>query len=119
MNVSTNATRKDIGIVIKEYTARFEERHFKHIDLYGEGVKDRLCGRHETQLWSKFSYGPGNRGASIRIPTQCHGDGYGYFEDRRPGANTNPYVTTGAITDTMLGLKKKEFDEMVANYKSL
>lgn len=45
----------------------------------------------------KFSYGVANRGASIRIGRDTKTDGKGYFEDRRPSSNMDPYVVTGMI----------------------
>jgi len=47
--------------------------------LYGEGNDKRLTGEHETSSVDKFSYGPGNRAASFRIPTSTYaakGKGY-------------------------------------------
>ncbi len=41
----------------------------EHILLYGEGNKFRLTGSYETSDINSFSYGEGNRGSSIRIPT--------------------------------------------------
>lgn len=48
-----------------------------------------------------FSYGVANRGASIRIPRSAEAQQKGYFEDRRPSSNMDPYVVTGMIFDTV------------------
>ena len=48
----------------------------------------------------KFSYGVANRGASVRIPRQTEKAGNGYFEDRRPAGNMDPYVVTSALFST-------------------
>lgn len=45
----------------------------------------------------KFSYGVANRGASIRIGRTVEEEGKGYFEDRRPSSNMDPYIVTGMI----------------------
>ena len=45
----------------------------------------------------KFSYGVANRGASIRIGRDVEREQKGYFEDRRPSSNMDPYVVTGMI----------------------
>lgn len=37
-------------------------------------------------------YGVADRGASVRIPLPVSLAGKGYFEDRRPAANVNPYT---------------------------
>lgn len=48
-----------------------------------------------------FSYGVANRGASIRIPRAAEAEQKGYFEDRRPSSNMDPYVVCGMIFDTV------------------
>jgi len=59
---------------------------------YGPDNDKRLTGLHETQSIDKFSYGEGDRGASIRIPIKTIDNDYnGYLEDRRPAANADPY----------------------------
>jgi glutamine synthetase len=45
----------------------------------------------------KFSYGVANRGCSVRIPRTTEKAGKGYYEDRRPAANIDPYLVTGAL----------------------
>lgn len=54
---------------IEDMMGKFEARHALHLKLYGEGNENRLTGIHETSSFKKFSYGPGNRAASIRIPS--------------------------------------------------
>merc|ERR1712088_254898 len=72
----------------------------KPIPAYGEGNERRLTGAHETAPIDKFSYGVANRGASIRIPRQAEAEKCGYFEDRRPASNMDPYVVTSKIFKT-------------------
>jgi glutamine synthetase len=50
-----------------------------------------------------FSYGVANRGASIRIGRDTEAEGKGYFEDRRPSSNADPYLVTGKIMETIMG----------------
>lgn len=76
-------------------------KHITHIDMYGDNSK-RLTGKHETSRKDVFSYGVGNRGASIRIPTSTAAEKKGYIEDRRPASDIDPYVVTAAIVDTTL-----------------
>lgn len=76
---------------------------FTDILVYGEGNEARLTGRHETGSIESFTYGVANRGASIRIPRECAAKGYGYFEDRRPASNADPYQITGIIMETIYG----------------
>ena len=68
-------------------------------DLYGENNYQRLIGIHETSSIDVFSWGVGTRHTSIRIPNQTANEGCGYFEDRRPAGNINPYRVTSAIYD--------------------
>ena len=48
-----------------------------------------------------FSSGVADRGASIRIPRAAEAEQKGYFEDRRPSSNMDPYVVCGMIFDTV------------------
>lgn len=75
-------------------------RHQEHIAVYGAENEKRLTGKHETGAIDQFTYGVANRGASIRIPRECAAKGYGYFEDRRPASNADPYQITGIIMET-------------------
>jgi len=108
-NYSTKAMREDGGIkAIIEAVEKLGRKHKEHIAVYGEGNDERLTGRHETASIDDFSYGVGNRGASIRIPTQAEKDGKGYFEDRRPASNIDPYLVTGKIVETTILWDGKE-----------
>ena len=66
----------------------------------GEDNKRRLTGAHETAPITKFSWGVANRGCSVRIPRMTEKEKCGYFEDRRPASNMDPYVVTGKIMET-------------------
>uniref|UniRef100_A0A915MN39 glutamine synthetase n=1 Tax=Meloidogyne javanica TaxID=6303 RepID=A0A915MN39_MELJA len=73
----------------------------------GKDNERRLTGLHETATIDKFSYGVASRCSSVRIPRQTEVDGYGYFEDRRPSSNCDPYLVTDALVRTCcLGVKK-------------
>src|SRR3990167_4564974 len=69
-NFSTKAMRDPKqGIkVIEEAIERLSKRHKEHIAVYGYGLEKRLTGKHETAPIDQFSFGVGNRGASVRIP---------------------------------------------------
>ena len=82
---------------------KLEGRHKEHIAVYGDDNDMRLTGRHETGSIDTFTYGVANRGASIRIPRECGHKGYGYFEDRRPASNADPYQITGIMMETIFG----------------
>lgn len=100
-NYSTKAMREDGGYaVIIEAVERLGKKHLEHIQCYGTGNERRLTGAHETAPITKFSYGVAHRGASVRIPRTAKADGKGYFEDRRPASNIDPYVVTSKIFST-------------------
>ena len=65
---------------------------------------ERLTGLHETCSIDDFRSGVADRGASIRIPRQVQQKGYGYLEDRRPGANSDPYMVVARILTTICAL---------------
>lgn len=80
-----------------------KEQHINHIQVYGKNNNERLTGDHETQHINTFSYGIGDRGASIRIPIATVENKWnGYLEDRRPASNCDPYVVTDRIINTIL-----------------
>lgn len=105
-NISTKAMRTEGGMdhIYKAIEA-MSTKHEEHIAEYdphrGADNARRLTGLHETASIDQFSYGVANRGASIRIPRQCEKDGYGYFEDRRPASNCDPYAVTARIVKTI------------------
>jgi glutamine synthetase len=102
-NYSTNAMREEGGYAaIINAVEALGKRHKEHIAAYGSGNERRLTGAHETAPIDKFSYGVAHRGASVRIPRQAKLDGKGYFEDRRPASNMDPYVVTMMIVQTTL-----------------
>lgn len=76
-------------------------RHAEHIAVYGEHNELRLTGKHETASIHQFSYGVANRGCSIRIPRETDANGFGYFEDRRPASNVDPYIASSKIMSTI------------------
>merc|ERR1712159_432524 len=75
-------------------------KHQEHIACYGSGNERRLTGMHETASIESFSYGVANRSCSVRIPRKTEKDGYGYFEDRRPSSNMDPYIVTRKLVET-------------------
>uniref|UniRef100_A0A8D0BPS7 Glutamine synthetase n=1 Tax=Salvator merianae TaxID=96440 RepID=A0A8D0BPS7_SALMN len=106
-NVSTKETREKGGIKhIEAAIEKLGKRHQHHIRMYdprgGQDNSRRLTGQHETSSLFEFSAGVANRGASIRIPRQVGQDGCGYYEDRRPSANCDPYAVTEVIMRTTI-----------------
>lgn len=101
-NFSTKQTRQSGGIeYIRDAIERLSVTHTDHIAVYGAGLSDRLTGLHETCDINTFRSGVADRGASIRIPQKVQQDGRGYFEDRRPGANIDPYIVSTKLLETV------------------
>lgn len=101
-NVSSEEMRKPGGMKhIEEAIKRLEKRHKQHIEVYGTDNQMRMTGIHETASIDSFTYGVANRGASIRIPRSVGKEGCGYFEDRRPASNADPYQITGIMIETV------------------
>lgn len=100
-NFSTKPMREEGGYqVILTAIEKLSMKHDEHIAVYGAGNEERLTGLHETAHISKFTYGVANRGASIRIPRDTERDQKGYFEDRRPSSECDPYLVTSKLFET-------------------
>ncbi len=101
-NFSSAATRAEGGIdAIYEAVRRLARSHAEHIAVYGDKLEERLTGLHETCSITEFKAGGADRGASIRIPLGVEQAGRGYFEDRRPGANADPYKVAARLAATV------------------
>jgi glutamine synthetase len=97
-NFSTASMRSLGGIgEIHRVIQNMEKNHASDIKLYGANNEIRLSGIHETSDYNRFSWGVGDRGVSVRINNTTNINGFGYFEDRRPAANMDPYLVTAAI----------------------
>ena len=86
---------------IEKSISLLKKKHKEHIEVYGHGLSERLTGLHETCHIDTFYHGVGDRGASIRIPLPVSKKGFGYLEDRRPGANADPYQVSARILKTI------------------
>ena len=85
---------------INEAVDKLSHKHSEHMEMYGADNRERMSGLHETASYDKFSIGVGNRGCSVRIGNDAIKEGKGYFEDRRPGSNCDPYLVTGMLFKT-------------------
>lgn len=104
-NYSTLAMREGSGNktglqVIEEAIEKLASKHNEHMAVYGDGNEERMTGKYETASYDKFTSGRANRGASVRIGNETVDDNKGYFEDRRPSSNMDPYFVTGIIFET-------------------
>lgn len=102
-NFSTEAMRAEgSGMkAIDKAIEKLSKKHKEHIAVYGDRLGERLTGLHETCSINEFRAGPSDRGASIRIPAHVSAKGSGYFEDRRPGANADPYEVAHRLIQTI------------------
>jgi glutamine synthetase len=71
--------------------------------VYGDGNALRMTGECETASMDSFTFSVGGRHTSIRIPAAVAAEGCGYFEDRRPAANVDPYRAFSVLLDTVCG----------------
>ena len=85
---------------IHEAMTKLEENHDEHMAVYGEDNEERMTGENETSDFEKFSWGVGSRTTSVRIPNETDKLKKGYFEDRRPAANVEPYAATSIMFET-------------------
>ena len=88
--------------IILNALKKLEMNHKEHMLVYGEGNERRMTGEHETANFETFTVGHGDRGASIRIGTETIKNRKGYFEDRRPSSNMDPYLVTSILLETIM-----------------
>jgi glutamine synthetase len=70
--------------------------------LPSQGNERRLTGKHETSSINDFSWGVANRGCSVRVGRMVPVEKCGYYEDRRPASNLDPYTVTRLLVETTL-----------------
>ncbi|KAM0670643.1 hypothetical protein ACQRIT_006807 [Beauveria bassiana] len=103
-NFSTKEMRVEGGMAhIEAALKNLEPHHEECIKEYGEDNEQRLTGGYETGSIEQFTYGVANRGCSIRIPRETAAKGFGYFEDRRPASNADPYRVTKILMTSIFG----------------
>lgn len=76
--------------------------HIEDMKFYGDDNDQRMTGKHETSDIKTFTHGVGNRGSSVRISKSVFHEGKGYFEDRRPASNLDPYKVLQRIMASVL-----------------
>lgn len=106
-NFSTKTMREGDNAgsyVVEHLMPKFEAKHTEHIAVYGNLLSERLTGLHETCDINTFKFGESDRTSSIRIPPKLITEGNGYIEDRRPGANADPYKVATRILQTTFDL---------------
>lgn len=102
-NFSTLQTRLPGGYnEILRIIEQLRETHEDYVKNCGYDSRLRLTGEHETAAMNVFTSGVGSRDTSIRIPRDTFNKKCGYFEDRRPSANFDPYIVCAALTSAAI-----------------
>jgi glutamine synthetase len=115
-NYSNTKTMNDCNMHnILQQISLLEKEHKRVIELYGEDNHLRLTGRNETSSYDVFTWGVANRSASIRIPLNTQCNGRGYYEDRRPSSNMDPYLVCAVLYSITL-LDNYGLDDIEAHY---
>lgn len=104
VNFSTQDMRTAPGgwAALLKTVSLLKQKHSEHMQVYGDDNKSRMTGLDETSDFSQFSWGVGSRNTSVRLQSGMKVNDKGYLEDRRPGANANPYDVCAALVDTCL-----------------
>ena len=99
-NFSTNKMREVNGLdSILSCIKNLEKTKDKVLELYGKDNDKRMSGKHETSKLDEFSHGIGTRHTSVRIGHDVYNEKKGYFEDRRPASNMNPYLVASYLLE--------------------
>lgn len=98
-----NGSDKNNGLYyIDNAIEKLSKKHIEHMKIYGENNQERMTGMHETASYDKFTDDIANRRCSIRRGNDTVKNKCGYFEDRRPASNCDPYLVTGILFKTTI-----------------
>ncbi len=101
VNFSTNPMREENGLEhIYKAIDKLSFNHSEHMENYGTDNNKRMTGKNETANFDTFTWGVGSRNTSIRIGHDTFKNKKGYFEDRRPASNIDPYLVTSLLFKT-------------------
>ncbi|XP_023021414.1 glutamine synthetase [Leptinotarsa decemlineata] len=104
---SSKRMREENGLRhIEEAIKKLEKRHDDHMAVYdpkggADNIK-RLTGQFNSSLANKFTFKVADRTASVRITKTVNAKKKGFFEDRRPAANADPYQVINALVKTCI-----------------
>jgi len=92
LTISTEKTRNENGYnEIVNILEKLSIQHTKFVEVCGTNTEKRLIGQNDVSLFNRFSTGLSTRNTSIRIPSSTMLNKKGYYEERRPSANVEPY----------------------------
>ncbi|GIL74885.1 hypothetical protein Vretimale_2463 [Volvox reticuliferus] len=86
--------------VIEQQLARLQATHIQHQFAYNDGKLERLAGPHI----SSFTHAVGSACASIVVPSLTYMQQGGYYIDRRPPSDADPYKVTFLLAATTLDI---------------
>jgi len=97
-NFSNDLTRGNNGFqnMIKMFD-KLGAAHTEHVANYCGDKQKRLTGIHETSSMDKFTWSVSGRHTSVRVGRDVQEAGCGYFEDRRPASNCDPYLVSSLL----------------------
>lgn len=105
---STEETRRQgSGLaVIQQHLGRLQATHMQHVMAYGQGSLQRLMGQGPHPCSglpsAGFTCSIGNKGAHVVVPTTTAVRRAGYYIDRRPASNVDPYTVTMLLVSSTL-----------------
>lgn len=117
LNFSCEKTRNEGGMdyISEECMNKLGLKHKEHVTVYGEG-NDRRSNASAACSLDHFDVSYGDRFCCVRVPFPTIKNGKGFFEDRRPAANVDPYLATAMMADTII-LDSKYCDEILNIYQ--
>lgn len=101
-NFSTQIMREDEDGIdfMFDCISRMEKNHQEDMRFYGDDNDKRMIGELESASFDTFKFDPEkpvDRGGSVRIGYETMKNRRGYFEDRRPASNMDPYLVTQRV----------------------
>ena len=85
---------------IYEAVDKLTANHKEHMKAYGSKNVFRMTGENGTANFDEFTWGIGDRSCSIKISNETVRNKMGSLEDRRPGADVDPYIATNLLFKT-------------------
>ncbi|XP_075738210.1 glutamine synthetase-like [Rhipicephalus microplus] len=106
INFSTKSSRSEGGLDwINKAIAKLELTHELHLAAYDprkdKSNEERLKGDRLATPQRHFSAGVASKNVCVRVPRQTQVAGRGFLEDRRPGANVEPYRAMQDLVQTL------------------
>ena len=83
---------------IQRHIQQLEGAHLRHLMVYGNGNAERLLQQRKLSSALRLSWGLEDRAASLRIPHSTFLQRRGWYEDRRPASNMDPYLVPSLVS---------------------